>query len=39
MKRRGYAFYEDKYAKKDGAWKIKSTKITTNFEEWDMIKR
>lgn len=39
MKRRGYAFYEDEYSKKDGVWKIKSTKITTNFEEWDMLKR
>lgn len=39
VKRRGYAFYEDEYVKKDGRWKIKSTKVTTNLEEWDMTKR
>jgi hypothetical protein len=38
-KRRGYAFYEDEYSKKDGKWKIKSTKVTNRLEEWDMTKR
>ena len=35
---RGYAFYEDEYVKEDGQWKMKSTKLVTLLEEWDMLK-
>jgi bile-acid 7alpha-dehydratase len=37
-RRRGYAFYEDEYVKEDGQWKMKSTKLVTLLEEWDMPK-
>ena len=37
-RRRGYAFYEDEYVKEDGQWKMKSTKLVTLLEEWDMLK-
>lgn len=38
-RRRGYAFYEDEYIRENGRWKIKSTKLVTLLEEWDMLKR
>ena len=37
-RRRGYAFYEDEYVKEDSQWKMKSTKLVTLLEEWDMLK-
>ena len=37
-RRRGYAFYEDEYVKEDGQWKMKTTKLVTLLEEWDMLK-
>jgi len=34
-KRRGWGFYDDEYVKEDGQWKKKSTRLTTQFEEWE----
>nr|MDO8081205.1 nuclear transport factor 2 family protein [Candidatus Freyarchaeota archaeon] len=38
-KMRGYGHYEDEYAKENGQWKKKNTKVTRIIEEWMMDKR
>jgi bile-acid 7alpha-dehydratase len=39
IRRRGYAYYEDEYVKKDGRWQKSRTRLVNMLEEWDRLKR
>ncbi len=39
IRRRGYAYYQDEYAKEKGRWRKSSTRLVNMLEEWDTLKR
>lgn len=39
IRRRGYAYYEDEYVKRDGQWRKSRTRLVNMLEEWDRLSR